>query len=250
MVCLIRRVKNMKIIYTVIALCIIYSVISSNTSAQPIPFAPDDPVLEKELAKKRGETDGQLFDKCVVGFYQKKEYDKAIECCLKAIGINPDDYAANAFIGMNYAEKGDFKKAVEYYQKSTNVYPKQMALIATTAFFSPDNEDYRKNFFKAIENYKNEIAKNPNDYQAYNDLGYLSFVLRVDPKFEEYYKKSIEIKPDYSQAHYNLAFYYLFNKDKKLALEECRILERLNKDLAKVILRTIELAEKNKANNP
>ena len=168
---------------------------------------------------------------------------------MKVLAINPDDYEANTFIGMNYAEKGDFKKAVEYYQKATNAYPKQMVLIAGTAGFSPEEEDYRKNFYKTIEDYKKEIANNPNDYQVYNDLGYLSFVLRVDSKFTDYYKKSIAIKPDYAQAHYNLAFYYLFNEDKKLALEECKILEKLDKRLAKVIIRTIELAEKNKADN-
>lgn len=213
------------------------------------PLYPADPVLEKEVAKKRGETDSQLCDKTEVAFYLKKGYDKSIEYCLKAIAINPDDYMANTIIGMNYAKKGDFKKAVEYYQRSSNVYPKQKIDIALTAFFRPDDEDYRKNFYKAIENYKNEIAKSPNDYQAYNDLGYLSSILGVDP--EKYYKKSIEIKPDYAQAHYNLALYYLIYRDKKLALEECKILEKLNKDLSKVILRTIDLlAKKNKNNNP
>jgi tetratricopeptide (TPR) repeat protein len=222
--------------------------IQSNILAQSITFAPDDPVLENELVKKRGEAGSQLFD-TGIEFYQKKEYSKSIEYLLKVLAINPDDYEANTFIGMNYAEKGDFKKAVEYYQKATNAYPKQMVLIAGTAGFSPEEEDYRKNFYKTIEDYKKEIANNPNDYQVYNDLGYLSFVLRVDSKFTDYYKKSIAIKPDYAQAHYNLAFYYLFNEDKKLALEECKILEKLDKRLAKVIIRTIELAEKNKADN-
>lgn len=70
----------------------------------------------------------------------------------------------------------------------------------------------------------------------------------MDPKFEEYYKKSIGIKPDYAQAHYNLALDYLYINNKRLALEECKILEKLNKDLAKVMLRAIDLAKKNKAN--
>jgi len=239
----------MKRLGIVIIFYSLFLFISSSILAQPIQFLPDDSLLEEEVIKRRGEEGKQLFNKSME-FYQKEEYDKAIEYCMKVITINPDDYEANSILGMSYAKKGDFKKAVEYYQKSTNVYPKQMILLATTTIFSPDDQDYRKNFYKAIEDYKNEIAKNPNDYRAYNNLGYLSFLLRMDPEFEEYYKKSIEIKPDYAQAHYNLAFYYLFNEDKKLALEECKILEKLNKDLAKVIFRTIELAEKNKANNP
>lgn len=229
----------------IITSCFVLLLISSNILAQPISFLPDDPVLEEDVIKKRGEEGRQLVNKGIE-FYQKKDYDKTIEYFLKVININSDDYEANFFLGLSYAEKGDFKKAVEYYQKSTNVYPKQIILIAMTTMFSPDEENYRKNFYKTIEDYKNEIVKNPNDYRTYNDLGYLSFLLAVDPKFEEYYKKSIEIKPSYAQAHYNLAFYYLSNKDKKLALEKCKILEGLNKDLAKVVLRTIELSEKNK----
>jgi protein O-GlcNAc transferase len=230
---------------------------SANILAQPVdvlsnimnPLFPDDSVLENEIAEKRGEPNGQFFDKAM-GLYEKKEYDKSIEYCMKAIAINPNDYAANTFIGMNYAKKGDFKKAVAHYQRATNVYPKQWILISLTAFFKPGEEDYRNGLFKSIENYKKEIAKNPNDYQAYNDLGYLSFLFGVDHKFEEYYKKSIEINPDYAQAHYNLALYYLIYKDKKLALEEYSILEKLNKDLAKVILRTIDLLAKKNNNNP
>lgn len=240
-----KRRKEEDMAKRIIIFCFIFLLASSGILAQPIPFAPEDPVLEKEVAEKRGEEGEQLLD-TAWRLYGEREYDKAIKYCKKALVNNPDDYGANAILGANYAKKGDFKKAVTYYQKATNVYPKEMVLISMTAFFNPGEENYRKNFYKAIEEYKNEITKNPNNYQAYNDLGYLSFVLRVAPEFAEYYKKSIEIKPDYAQAHYNLAFYYLFNEDKKLALEECKILEKLNKDFARVIQRTIELDERNK----
>ena len=45
--------------------------IQSNILAQSITFAPDDPVLENELVKKRGEAGSQLFD-TGIEFYQKK----------------------------------------------------------------------------------------------------------------------------------------------------------------------------------
>lgn len=226
----------------IIIFCFIFLSVLSYILAQPISFLPDDPILEGEVVKKRGEEGKRLLD-AAWKFYEERKYDKAIEYAVKTLAINPNDYEVNSILGMSYAEKGDFKKAVEYYQKTTNVYPKQIILIAMTTIFSPDDQDYRRNFFKTIEDYKNKIAKDPNNYRAYNNLGYLSFLLRVDPKAEEYYKKSIEIKPDYTQAHYNLAFYYLCDNNNKLALKEYRILERLNKDLARVILRTIKLAE-------
>lgn len=224
----------------------------TRTLAQPIeslenimdPLYPSDPVLEQEVVEKRGEIGKQLLMKALDSS-AKKDYDKSIAYCKEVLAINPDDYEANVIIGESYARKGDFKKAVAYYQKATNVYPSRKIEISFTAFFSPDDSTYEKNFYKAIEDYKKEIANNPNDYQAYNDLGYLSSILGVDPGV--YYKKSIAIKPDYIQAHYNLGIYYLIYKDEKLALEECEILERLNKDLAKVILRTVNLlAEKRK----
>lgn len=205
-------------------------------------FLSDDDAFLKEMIKRRGKEGKELFQKCMESC-QKKEYDKTIEYCNKVKAINPADHEVNFTLGLCYAKKGDFKKAVEYYQKSTNAYPNELLLIAMTTAFDPDL-DYRKNFNKAAEYYKNEIAKNPNNYLAYNDLGYVSFILKMDPNFPDYFKKSIELKPDYAQAHYNLALYYLFIGDKNLALGECKKLEKLNNDLAKVIKRNIDLIEK------
>lgn len=248
----------------IIIFCFIFLSVSSGILAQPISFLPNDPILEEEVVRKRGEEGKRLLD-TTWKFYGERKYDKAIEYGMKILAINPNDYEANSIIGGNYAKKGDFKKAIAYFQKATNVYPMAMIPIMMGISFSPieeglgiythedyakANENYNKRFYKVIEDYKNDIVRNPDDYQTYNDLGYFCFILkdelRTENILEEYFKKSIEIKPDYAQAHYNLAFYYLCDVDKNLALEECKILERLNKDLARVILRTIELSEKNK----
>lgn len=204
--------------------------------------AGDNSVAENIVSMRSGE-EKQLFNECA-NSYQNREYDNAIDYCSRLLDIRQSDYEAYFLLGMSYAEKGNFKKAVEYYQKSTNINPNQMILISMSGIFT-DEQNYRNNINKTVECYKNEITKNPSNYQAYNDLGYLLFLLKGDRKFEEYYKKSIEINPDYAQAHYNLALYYLYS-DKNLALEECEILERLNKDLAKAIREIIESSEKEK----
>jgi tetratricopeptide (TPR) repeat protein len=45
------------------------------------------------------------------------EYDKAIEILLKAEKINPKDAVILGNIAHSYQEKGNKKKAVEYYKK-------------------------------------------------------------------------------------------------------------------------------------
>lgn len=218
--------------------------IFSSVMAQSISSLPVE-MNEKNAGVNR-EGKGELLFNKSKDFYQKREYGKAIKYGQKAISINPNDYEAYSIIGMSYSEKGDFKRAIEFYQKSTNLNPYQLIVIATTAIFNPDNGVYQKNFNNALENYKKEIVKNPNNYRAYNELGYLSFLLKMDPNFEGYYKESIRIKPDYVQAHYNLALYYLFSNNIPLASEEYKIIERLDNNLAEVLLKAISLAEEQK----
>lgn len=234
----------MKKIFKIIIIVSSFIFMSTIILAQPIKAIEGEGNIVVDMVRKRG-IEGAKFFHEATGFISKNEYDKAIESCEKVLIINPDDYEVNFLLGYSYSKKGDFQKAIEYYQKSTNVYPNQIIIIAMLAVFK-DDQNYLNKLNKTIEYYKNEIAKNPNNYKAYNDLGYISFILKMEPKFEEYFKKSIEIKPEYAQAHYNLALYYFYNGNNAHVLEEYNILEKLDKNLAKVILRIIGLAEKSK----
>ena len=46
------------------------------------------------------------------------EYDKALECLLRAEKLNPKDYIVLANIAHAYKLKGDKQKAIEYYEKT------------------------------------------------------------------------------------------------------------------------------------
>jgi hypothetical protein len=61
--------------------------------------------------------------------------------------------------------------------------------------------------------------------------------LRVDPKAViESCKQAIHLDPDNPLAHYVLGSLYIFVHNKKAALEECRILNGLDKEGAKDLL--------------
>mgnify|MGYP001182323510 FL=1 len=73
-------------------------------------------------------------------------------------------------------------------------------------------------FTLAETNFTKAIAGNCADYESYHAMGYLNI---ANNKFKEaipYFLKSIELKPDYASAHYNLAYAYLYNNEQAKAL--------------------------------
>jgi superkiller protein 3 len=97
-------------------------------------------------------------------YNNKGDYDKAIEYYNKAIELNPDYAVAYYNLGNVYNNKGDYGKAIEYYNK-------------------------------AIEYYNKAIELNPDSVDAYNNLGIAYNIKSDDDKAIEYYNKAIELNP-------------------------------------------------------
>jgi tetratricopeptide (TPR) repeat protein len=56
-------------------------------------------------------------------YYQKMEYEEAVNLVNKALELNPDYAPAYFALGINYEIMGDLKKAKEMYQKTLKVKP-------------------------------------------------------------------------------------------------------------------------------
>ncbi len=61
---------------------------------------------------------------------------------------------------------------------------------------------------KTIENFKKQIEINPNDYEAYKNMGNVYLNLKEYDKALTAYQKSIEINPNYANAYSNMGFAY------------------------------------------
>lgn len=89
-----------------------------------------------------------------------------------------------------------------------------------------------KTYTKAREAYTRVIHINPDDAIAHCNLGFAYDQLGFHEEAREAYIKAIRINPDYAEAHYSLGVAYLLIRDRDSALDEYKILEGLDIDLA------------------
>jgi tetratricopeptide (TPR) repeat protein len=72
----------------------------------------------------------------------------------------------------------------------------------------------------------------PDNAQAQNDLGLAHGKSGKHREAIKAFKEAMLIKPDYAEAHYNLAITYLILKDEDAALREYTVLKNLDQERA------------------
>ncbi|MDR1346049.1 MAG: tetratricopeptide repeat protein [Bacteroidales bacterium] len=163
-------------------------------------------------------------------YYDKCDYDKAIEDYNKAIELNPDDANAYNNRGNAYALKCDYDKAIEDYNKSIELEPGLAEVYNNRGNIYAEKGDYDH----AIEDYNKTITLNPDIADAHNNRG-TAYGKKGDyDKAIEDYNKAIKLKPDYAGAYNNRGSAYNDKGDYDKAIEDCNKAIALNSDDAKV----------------
>jgi tetratricopeptide (TPR) repeat protein len=101
---------------------------------------------------------------------------------------------------QNY-HKGEFKKAIEAYEKAIDIKPDEEAYHNMGIAYIMLNE--KVSFEDAIKAYEKAIEINPDYDTAYYNMG---IAYAKSDKFKEAieaFKKVIEIKPDFDKAYYS-----------------------------------------------
>ena len=83
-----------------------------------------------------------------------------------------------------------------------------------------------------VKNYKKVIDHNLADYLTYYVVGLELLTGKKEKESIPYFLKSIDLKNDYPDADYNLAYAYLFTKDKENAIKYAKISFELYKSKA------------------
>jgi Flp pilus assembly protein TadD len=91
---------------------------------------------------------------------------------------------------------------------------------------------------EAIKAFKESIKLNPNTAETYYGLGFSSFRLGKFRDAADAFKKATTLNPEMAKAHYGLSLAYQELENTKGLLDEYRILERLDKNLAKMLAQT------------
>jgi len=105
--------------------------------------------------------------------------------------------------GIVYYDKNDYDKALEYYNKSITMWPRPDAYYNIGIIYDEKQDDD-----KALEYYNKAIELKPDYVSPYLNIGAVYHHKQDYDKALEYYNKAIELKPDYEKAHSNMKLAY------------------------------------------
>ncbi|PKN83760.1 MAG: hypothetical protein CVU51_11725, partial [Deltaproteobacteria bacterium HGW-Deltaproteobacteria-1] len=117
-----------------------------------------------------------------------------------ALRINPRNYFAYNLLGLEEANKGRYKKALQYYHISLKINPNndQAYNNAGNVFLILGKYPYAYNY------YRKAIMINDRQAMAYYNLGVLYAINNINDKAVVLFKKSLSITPYYNDANVSL----------------------------------------------
>lgn len=156
-----------------------------------------------EHQKDLGEASRNLGE----AYLREGQYSAALRELLKAEALTPDDYFLQFDLGLAYLYKGETDLAIYHFKKSLaikdNYGPARNSLGNAYA--------EKKEWDKAIEQY--EIVTSNLLYATpqfpYSNLGFAYYHKKEYGLAEKYFKKALEITPDFDRALYYLAKTYI-----------------------------------------
>lgn len=158
--------------------------------------------------------------------YQRGDFKKAIPVYEKAVGFNPDMGVVYFFMGNSYDNlykpslKGDpandanLTKAVEYYQKATEVIKDtdiqgpQIRKLAYEYLIAAYGVDKLADFEKAVPIAEKLIAMEPNEPGNYQAIGKLYEDQGRYDEAEARFNKAIEVRPNEALGYLVLAGFH------------------------------------------
>jgi serine/threonine protein kinase/tetratricopeptide (TPR) repeat protein len=155
--------------------------------------------------------------------------DDAIKACETALELDADFGAAINMLAYMYTEKGEFEKAIEYFEKYASVSP------GDANPFDSMGETYLRwgKFDDAIAKYEEALSVKP-DFGADWKIGYI-YALREDyeaaRKWSEQYVAALPSSGREAEGHALRAFYSYWLGDLNGAFEEIDKLREMAKSL-------------------
>jgi Flp pilus assembly protein TadD len=136
--------------------------------------------------------------------------------------------------GRNRFESGDVKGAVDAYLQSIKLEPKSAEVYFNLAYAYlklEKNNDAGKAF-------KQSIKLNPEKPEAAYGLGLAEFRIGRFANAADAFKRAVSLEPKMAKAHFGLSLAYQELGDTRGVLEQYRILETLDKSLARKLMET------------
>lgn len=159
-------------------------------------------------------------------YFKKRIYDKAIVEFEKALQVR-QDAQTHEDLAQALSNSGRFAEAAEHYRAALNTHPTANNYFQLGLVFAKTAQ-----YGQAEENLKKSIELKPNFSEAYFNLAVIYAKSKRLQDAMDNLKQAIHHKPDYVEAHFYLAQAYLAGGDKSSANQEYQVLTKLDPNTA------------------
>jgi tetratricopeptide (TPR) repeat protein len=169
-----------------------------------------NPPIEVSLARMEGPVVSDTVRKemnAAKAMMANNNIDGALKSFLKIQQENADDPGIDIvylFIGNCYASKNDYNKAIEYYQKSLQKFPKNKNLLVSIGNAYNNLKDYDK----AMEWFSKLSIDDISNRDTLYNIGVIAYNKGDFSAAAKYFKKATDISPDFAEAFYQLGMTY------------------------------------------
>jgi tetratricopeptide (TPR) repeat protein len=133
-------------------------------------------------------------------FWEKQD-STAIQYYKSAISINPNNRDAYYNLGLVYHSLNEFSKSQDAYHKIIEIGIKDRYFVESNYNLALMFMDDLKDYTNALNNYLIEVVRvNPNHYLGYFRMAICYQTLGDVRNAEQYYRKTLEINPEFKEA--------------------------------------------------
>lgn len=157
--------------------------------------------------------------------FERHEYSPAIKSFQEAIRLDPVHIQSRFLLGQAYQRTGCLAEAVQSFRRSTFLEPQKGEIFRHLGIVC-----YHAGYIEEAEQALRKGAElDPQDYQS---PYYLGLIILNDPArrkmVEEQFKKTVRLKPDFSDGYKELGNFYVGEGDYKAAVRAFRDVLRLD----------------------
>jgi tetratricopeptide (TPR) repeat protein len=212
-----------------------------SVSSETAPSATDAASTAGPLLNAGEPTESKLKEKASVSATARNSSVEASRPEGSPVNLKPPDNVTTQKAAIDYyhtglarLNDGDVKGAVEAYLASIKLEPKsaQVFFSLGSAYLKLDKNN------DAAKALKQAVKLNPDLAEAQYGLGLAFFRLKRYPDAVAAFKKATNLSPKMAKAHFGLGAAYNELRETDSMLKEYRILEELDKDLAKKLAQT------------
>lgn len=178
--------------------------------------------------KKPQLVDAGSYYKIANDYYEKGDYEKAIENYNMAILLNPLFSEAYFNRALSYYQLKNYDKSIADYTESAELDPKNPII-----FNNKGDAYYRKqDYTSAIKDYDKAVMLNPNYLKAYYNRALSYASLEDYEKAVEDFTRVVQLKPDFAEAYHLRGLAYEYAGDVDSAVTDYEKALELNPELA------------------